>query len=179
MFKISVMVRVIIIFLFVSFSVFTAEAQEYVPKIESHAGLNSAQEVVGLPLETCYTMNGKWGYNCTDLNYKSADELIRMLVQTSGRGANFLLNVGSQPNGEFPNEAVNRLRQIGEWMRQYGETIYGTTAGEPGEQEWGGVEFGRQTAGGRLYNRNNFKIKSVWDCSTNRAEGIAWILPWN
>ncbi len=104
---------------------------------ENHAGFSFGQEVSKLPLETCYTMNDSWGYNCTDLNYKSVDELIRVLVRTAGKGANLLLNVGPQPNGRFPDEAVKRLKEIGEWMRQYGETIYGTTAGEPGEQEWG------------------------------------------
>lgn len=103
---------------------------------ENKAGL-SGQSVGQLPLETCQTMNESWGYNCTDNKYKSVGELIQLIVRAAGKNANLLLNVGPQPNGKIPDQAIERLKGIGKWMRQYGETIYGTTAGEPGELEWG------------------------------------------
>lgn len=103
---------------------------------ENKAGL-SGQDVSKLPLETCQTMNGMWGYKIIDQNYKSADTLIRYLVSTSGKGANLLLNIGPQPNGELPAAALERLKAIGEWTNRYGETIYGTTAGDIPAQEWG------------------------------------------
>lgn len=90
-----------------------------------------------LPLETCETMNGMWGYKVNDQNYKSVPELIKLLVNTSGKGANLLLNIGPQPNGELPATALERLKGIGEWLNQYGETIYGTTVGHLPLQEWG------------------------------------------
>ena len=43
-----------------------------------------------------------------------------------GKGGNFLLNVGPQPNGELPAVAVARMREIGAWMEVNGEAIYGT-----------------------------------------------------
>lgn len=104
---------------------------------ENKAGFSAGQEIGKLPLETCQTLNGSWGYNCTDLNYKSTDDVVRLLARTAGKGANLLLNVGPQPNGRIPDEALKRLKEIGAWMRQHGETIYGTSAGEPGEQKWG------------------------------------------
>lgn len=103
---------------------------------ENKAGL-SGQDISRLPLETCQTMNGMWGYKIIDQNYKSAETLIRYLVSTSGKGANLLLNVGPQPNGELPAAALERLNAIGEWTSRYGETIYGTTAGDIAAQEWG------------------------------------------
>ena len=103
---------------------------------ENKAGL-SGQAISRLPLETCQTMNGMWGYKIIDQNYKSPETLIRYLVSTSGKGANLLLNIGPQPNGELPAAALERLQAIGEWTSRYGETIYGTTAGDIKAQEWG------------------------------------------
>ena len=103
---------------------------------ENKAGL-SGQDISRLPLETCQTMNGMWGYKIIDQNYKSPETLIRYLVSTSGKGANLLLNIGPQPNGELPAAAIERLKALGEWTSRYGETIYGTTAGDIATQEWG------------------------------------------
>ena len=90
-----------------------------------------------MPLETCQTMNKSWGYNVSDQDYKSTEELIHYLVSTSGKGANLLLNIGPQPNGELPAAALERLKGMGEWMRKFGDTIYGTTAGDIPAQPWG------------------------------------------
>lgn len=103
---------------------------------ENKAGL-SGQEVGALPLETCQTMNGMWGYKITDQNYKDTAELVHLLVRTAGKNANLLLNIGPQPNGCLPDAAISRLREMGEWMRQYGETIYGTSGSPFKEQPWG------------------------------------------
>ena len=103
---------------------------------QNTAGL-SGQAISRLPLETCQTMNGMWGYKIIDQNYKSTEELIRLLVRTSGKGANLLLNIGPQPNGELPATALDRLKEMGEWLRANGESIYGTTAGDLEEQPWG------------------------------------------
>ena len=103
---------------------------------ENTAGL-SGQAVSKLPLETCQTMNGMWGYKIADQNYKSTEELIRYIVKTAGMGANLLLNIGPQPNGQLPAAALDRLKGIGKWMKANGETIYGTEAGDFPAQAWG------------------------------------------
>ena len=95
---------------------------------ENKAGL-SGQAISRLPLETCQTMNGMWGYKVEDQNYKSTKELIRLLARTAGKGANLLLNIGPQPDGKLPQAALQRLSEIGKWMACYGESIYGTEAG--------------------------------------------------
>ena len=103
---------------------------------ENKAGL-SGQDVSRLPLETCQTMNGMWGYKIIDQNYKSVETLVQYLVGAAGKGANLLLNIGPQPNGELPAASLERLQGIGEWLRAYGETVYETTAGDIPTQEWG------------------------------------------
>ena len=105
---------------------------------ENKAGYSEGQEVTHhLPLETCQTMNKSWGYSVADTDYKSLEYLIQYLVSTAGKGANLLLNIGPQPNGELPAASLERLKGMGEWMRKYGETIYATTAGDIPAQDWG------------------------------------------
>lgn len=101
---------------------------------ENKAGL-SGQDISQLPLEMCQTMNGMWGYKVADQNYKSSRELITLLVRAASKGSNLLLNIGPQPNGELPQTALERLKDIGMWMSRYGETIYDTRKGE--EYPWG------------------------------------------
>lgn len=91
---------------------------------ENKAGFSGGSEIGSLPLEACETMNGMWGYRVKDQNYKSVPELVRLLVRAAGKGANLLLNIGPQPNGELPALALDRLKGIGEWTSEYGETIY-------------------------------------------------------
>jgi alpha-L-fucosidase len=92
-----------------------------------------------LPLETCETMNDSWGFNITDKNYKSVTQLLHYIIRAAGRNANFLLNVGPMPDGTIQSEFTDTLKVIGNWMKLYGESIYGTRGGLVKEQEWGVV----------------------------------------
>ena len=103
---------------------------------ENTAGL-SGQEIGRLPLETCNTMNGMWGYKVKDTDYKDAATLVRYLVRAASMGANLLLNIGPRPDGRLPDQCLERLGEIGRWMRANGETVYGTEAGDFKETEWG------------------------------------------
>lgn len=105
---------------------------------ENKGGL-SGQEVSKLPLETCQTINGSWGFDITDDKYKPTKELLHLLIRTAGTGANLLLNVGPMPNGKIQTECVERLQQMGEWMDKYGYTIYGTKQGFTLPQSWGAI----------------------------------------
>ncbi len=96
---------------------------------ENKAGL-SGQSISQLPLETCETMNDMWGYKVADQNYKSTTSLLRLLVRSAAKGANLLLNIGPQPDGNLPDAALSRLREMGQWLNgPSGESIYNTLAG--------------------------------------------------
>lgn len=100
-------------------------------------GFAPDQKVGDLPKETCETINNSWGFNLKDANNKSPKELIQYLVKSAGYGANFLLNVGPMPNGKIQPEHVERLKQMGEWLKVNGETIYGTKGGPLTPRNWG------------------------------------------
>jgi alpha-L-fucosidase len=87
--------------------------------------------------ETCMTMNGHWGYNAADHNWKSSADLIRKLADICAKGGNFLLNVGPTAEGEFPAPCIERLRDMGRWLRTNGDAIYGTSAGPFAHLSWG------------------------------------------
>jgi alpha-L-fucosidase len=100
-------------------------------------GFAPDQKVGDLPKETCETINNSWGFNLKDANNKSQKELIQYLVKSAGYGANFLLNVGPMPNGKIQPEHVERLKQMGDWLKANGETIYGTKGGPLTPRNWG------------------------------------------
>ncbi len=77
--------------------------------------------------EACQTLNGSWGYDRDNLDWKPVDFLVRMLVDTVSKGGNLLLNVGPTGRGEFDPRAQETLRGIGRWMRLHGRSIYGAT----------------------------------------------------
>lgn len=87
--------------------------------------------------EVCMTMNTSWGYKWYDNNWKSAQTLIQMLVDIASKGGNLLLNVGPTAEGLIPDSSVVRLEQIGAWMKQNGESVYGTKASPFFKLPWG------------------------------------------
>jgi alpha-L-fucosidase len=120
-------------------------------------GLNSSDEAVGdygtpeqeVPpqglgdkaiWESCMTMNGTWGFHKYDHNWKSASQLIQILVDCASKGGNYLLNVGPTGLGEIPPESVERLAAVGKWMNANSEAVYGTKASPlPRPLTWGRI----------------------------------------
>ncbi len=100
------------------------------------AGFNT-RAIGSLPLETSLTMNHSWGFNITDRAFKSARDLIGYLVRAAGSDANLLLNIGPRPDGTIQPEAVERLRDVGRWLGEFGSSIYGTRGGPVAPRDWG------------------------------------------
>ena len=91
----------------------------------------------GVDWESCMTMNGHWGYNAHDQNWKSATTLIRNLIDCASKGGNYLLNIGPTSEGLFPQASIERLAEIGQWMKANNEAIYGTQASPFEKLAWG------------------------------------------
>lgn len=100
------------------------------------AGFNTT-EIGALPIETCETINGAWGFNLQDARFKSTKDLVHYLVRAAGHNANFLLNIGPMPNGKIQPEFETRLREVGAWLAKNGEAIYGTRGGPISPRGWG------------------------------------------
>ncbi|MGP3982318.1 alpha-L-fucosidase [Streptomyces sp. KR80] len=92
--------------------------------------------------ESCMTLNGHWGFAKYDTNWKSAETIVRNLLNTSRLGGNYLLNVGPDKLGRIPQPSVERLRETGQWLRAHGQgrAVYGAGyTGLVADPDWGTV----------------------------------------
>ncbi len=85
--------------------------------------------------ELCGTVNGSWGYTHSDA--KPLNKLLPYMITAWGMGGNVLMNVGPSPEGVIPEDSAQRLREIGEWLRIYGDSIYGSKSGPFTYLPWG------------------------------------------
>lgn len=90
-----------------------------------------------IPWEACITMNNNWGYCAHDKNYKSSKQIIRKLVECASKNGNMILNVGPDAKGVIPAESLQILEDIGAWMQQNSDSIYGCGRAELPKPEWG------------------------------------------
>ena len=74
------------------------------------------------------TLNNTWGFKRDDDNWKSTEVLIRNLCDIASKGGNYLLNVGPTSEGLIPQPSLDRLAEVGAWMKVNGEAIYGSSA---------------------------------------------------
>jgi len=135
-----------------------------------------ADQIGAVPLEVCETINGSWGFNLQDRKHKSDKELIHYLIKAAGYGSNLLLNVGPMPNGKIQPEHQTSLKAMGNWLRQNGETLYGTRKGPiPPNDDFVSTQKGK-TVYVHLLNPEldvihtdqvPVKIKGIYDLKTN------------
>ena len=88
------------------------------------------------PWESCITLGTQWAWKPND-RIKSLKECIDILVRCAGGNGNLLLNVGPMPTGEIEPRQVKRLKEIGAWLKRYGEAIYATRGGPFRPTAWG------------------------------------------
>ncbi len=107
-----------------------------------------ASAMLGRALEVNMTINRSWGYRADDLEWKSAQQLIRNLSDITSKDGNYLLNVGPTAEGVIPQPEVDRLLAIGRWLKINGEAIYATRGGlylKP--LDWGRTTYRRAANG--------------------------------
>lgn len=100
------------------------------------------QRIGGMDLkrdwESCITICHQWAWKPDD-KMKSLSECLRTLVTCASGGGNLLFNVGPMPTGEIEPRQVERLREMGAWLRKYGQSIHGTRGGPYRNGRWGGA----------------------------------------
>jgi len=114
----------------------------------------------GVDWETCMTLNDTWGFQSFDDNWKDTKTLVQTLVDVASKGGNLLLNVGPTSQGVIPAQSVSRLREMGDWVRANGESIYGTSASPYGLPAWG--RYTARSSTGKVYAH-------VFDWPKNKA----------
>jgi alpha-L-fucosidase len=96
------------------------------------------------PWETCMTIGDQWAWKPND-NVKSLKVCLQTLIKCAGGDGNLLFNVGPMPDGRIEPRQVERLKAMGGWLRQYGESIYGTRGGPFRRGAWGTATYKADT----------------------------------
>ena len=99
------------------------------------------------------TINDNWGFAANDHKFKSTAVLLHNLIDIASKGGNYLLNVGPTDEGLIPEPEVQRLKEMGDWLKTNGAALYGTTASP----------FKKQLAWGRATKKPGKLFLTVFD----------------
>jgi alpha-L-fucosidase len=132
-----------------------------------------SQGFPGRDWETCMTINGTWGYKNNDENWKSTETLLHNLCDIASKGGNYLLNVGPTSKGIIPQPEVDRLAQIGDWMKVNGEAVYGTGATPFGAEAGSNSDTEKDKSG-----KPKFIPAWNWRCTTKPGNIYVMIFNW-
>jgi alpha-L-fucosidase len=88
------------------------------------------------PWETCMTIARQWAWKPND-EVKSLEQCLHSLIRSAGGDGNLLFNVGPMPDGRIEPLQVERLKEMGTWLKQYGFSVYGTRGGPFKPADWG------------------------------------------
>jgi len=120
-------------------------------------GDNSIPSIpVGIPSECLVTLNDTWGYKSYDHNWKSATDMIGLLVRCISGGTTMLLNVGPYASGLLTPETYDILETIGKWTKRCGESVY-NVCDNPFKTiyDWGYLSVSNDSKKVYLYVTNN------------------------
>lgn len=138
-----------------------------------------------VPWEACITLNNNWGYASMDKDYKSSKQVVRSLVECVSKNGNMILNIGPNAKGEIPKESVAILEEVGEWLDDNGDSIYGCKGSYLPKPEWGRYTQNGNLLYAHIYDRgightnlNNLrgkikKARLLKDCSEIKVK-----FPW-
>lgn len=141
--------------------------------INNRAGIpadyDTPEQRIGLfqntrPWETCATVGTQWSYKPDD-KLRPLEECLRGLVCCAIGDGNFLFNVGPRPDGLIEESHAARLREMGAFLRQYGESIYGTRGGPfvaPDEKKRPAHASGFALAEGNWWGGSTHKDRTVY-----------------
>lgn len=90
-----------------------------------------------VPWEACFTLNNNWGYTPNDKHYKNAGQIIKKLVECTSKNGNMLVNVSPNAKGEIPLWQLKILDEVGCWMKENSDSIYGCRMSGFEKPEWG------------------------------------------
>jgi alpha-L-fucosidase len=127
----------------------------------------------GVDWETCMTINDHWGYNSHDHDFKSTKKLLTNLIDIASHGGNYLLNVGPTAEGLIPDGEVQRLKEMGDWLKVNGDAIYGTgpTAFGPEAGDYSKTKVDKK-------GKPVFESKWEWRCTTKPGFIYIHLLQW-
>jgi alpha-L-fucosidase len=107
--------------------------------------------------ETCMTICRQWAWKPDD-QMKSFKQCIQTLVSVVGGDGNLLFNVGPMPDGRIEPRQVDRLKEMGQWLKKCGESIYSTRGGPFKAGPWGASTYKGNTVYLHIFNWDNDTI---------------------
>lgn len=99
-------------------------------------------DYINHPWETPGTIAHSWGYNGQETQWKSIGQIFSSLIGNVSLNGGYTLNIGPRADGSIPYESQTRLNEIGDWLKQYGEAVYGNTGLNLKQQpDWGKLTY--------------------------------------
>lgn len=89
-----------------------------------------SKENTDVPWFVIYPLGGTFSYEPKGEKYKGTGWIVKNLIDSVAKGGNFMVGIGPDGDGKFHNEAIQQLRETGEWLRINSEGIYATRARE-------------------------------------------------
>jgi alpha-L-fucosidase len=123
--------------------------------------------------ETCMTMNGSWGYNRADTEWKPVKDLLAVLIRAAAGGGNLVLNVGPEGDGSIPEESVGILKKIGAWLERNGKAVYGS---ERAAAEWMNCGMATQKGNTLYWHITRWYGNELWIGGVQTPVNRAYIL---